>query len=357
MKSSASSQRVPAARALGVSAALFGAETCCLAAMSFGWGARALLFHVAICLAGNALAWRGSEAANAPVATLRMAAMLMPFLGPVAPLAAILLLSGQVARPRTPPNAAMWHEHLFPNLAADPINDRMDAITRRQPPTSTGDDVESFYDVLRWGTVPEREHVLSLISRSFRAEFAPVLREALTSDDLGLRAQAAAGLSLLETRTSSRIAALERSVGQADSETAREQASIALAQALASAAHSELYDDLRTIEMRREIVSLLAPLFDARGGDPALGVMLGRTMIHLGDLEGAVAALDRSIRSDGSAGQASDAAFGWLIEGLFQQGDFVGLTALLGDRREQAATLVARDGPLAPALSFWGTAA
>ncbi len=335
---------------------LLALEAVCVALLCRHWQALPLVSHGLISLVANAIVWRRGAVANAPIAVLRMSAMLLPFLGPLAPFAAAALLLAQLLHATQPPDAAAWHEHLFPNLAADPLNDQMDAIARRQPPSATGDDVESFYDVLRWGTLREREHVLSLISRSFRAEFAPVLREALASDDLGLRAQAAAGLSLLETRISDRLATLQRIHDEAEAGTTRGQAALALAQALGDAAHSGLYDELRAADMRREIVSLLTPIAAARPGDASVVVILGRTMIHLGEFDAAAATLSRAVEQAEEGGEQTDAAFGWLIEALFRQGNFARLAAVLAHQRAKAVTLVGRDGPLAPALSFWTAA-
>ena len=201
---------------------------------------------------------------------------------------------------------ATWHEHLFPNVAADALTERTNAISRRQPGAEAAGEIESFYDVLRWGTLPEQEHVLSLISRSFRPEFAPVLRAGLAVADLGLRAQAAAGLSLLETRTSSHLVDLQADYRRQGTEAA----ALRIAQALSDAAHSGLYDEARAEEMRREIVAVLQPL--ARNGATAAGTMLGRTLIQLGEWGHAVDTLQRAA----DTGEQNEAAFSWLLEGL-----------------------------------------
>ncbi len=324
------------------------------------WGSdlhlAAALVHVVAVTAANVLAWRPAAVPDAATATLRMTAALLPFLGPIAPALALMVLAIPAVRPHTVHDAAEWHEHLFPNLAADPINERIDAIGRHQLGGQSSSEIESFYDVLRWGKLSEKEHVLSLISRSYRPEFAPVLNEALNGDDLGLRAQAAAGLSLLETRTSARLATLQHALREAPDDAARVKATILLAQALSTAAHSSLYDENRTAEMRREISALLGPIVAAGSSDPAQSAMLrailGRTMIQLGDVDAACVTLEPVV----AASEHADAAFGWLVEALFRKSDFIGLTALIDRRRDLTAALVARDGPLAPALAFWATA-
>jgi len=345
---------VRAGRACGIALALVGVEAGCVLLVLWHALLLGVGLHVACASTALVIAWRRAVPDGA-VATLQMASMLMPFLGPVAPAAAAAILAVQATSRRRvdrTQTAAIWHEHLFPNLAADRLTEQMDSIQRRQP-GSEADEIESFYDVLRWGTLQEQEHVLSLISRSFRPEFAPVLREGLAVADLGLRAQAAAGLSLLEARTSAGIGELQEAFRLAATDEARRELAIRLAQALSEGAHSGLYDEMRTQDMRREIAALLAPLLDGGGAEPALGAMLGRTLIQLGDLDRAVAALEQVVRS----GRQTDAAFTWLVEGLFRQGDHRGLAALLERHPDQARALVRADGPLAPALQFWGAPA
>lgn len=262
-----------APRALLVAWALLLCDGCSLFLAAHTQGPAALALHGLACIAALAIAWRRRLAPSAPLATLRMTALLLPFLGPVAALAGAATLAVHLLRGTPIADADTWHEHLFPNLAADALTEGTDAINRRQPGAEAADEIESFYDVLRWGTLPEQEHVLSLISRSFRPEFAPVLRAGLAVADLGLRAQAAAGLSLLETRTSSHLAELQADYRREDTEAT----AINLAQALSKAAHSGLYDEARAEEMRREIVAVLQPF--AQKGVTASSAMLGRTLI------------------------------------------------------------------------------
>lgn len=342
--------------ALATAVVLFGLEVGGLILWLEDLVLAAALTHAVVAIAANVAAWRLAATPDATLATFRMTAVMLPFLGPIAPALATLLLAAQLVRPYAVHDAAEWHEHLFPNLAADPINEQIDAIGRHQPGSRNSNEIESFYDVLRWGKLPEKEHVLSLISRSYRPEFAPVLREALGSDDLGLRAQAAAGLSLLETRTSARLTTLQQAWREAPTDERRVETAIALAQALSTAAHSSLYDEVRTIEMRREIFALLSPIVAAGSSDPAraamLSAILGRTMIQLGDVDAAVVTLEPVV----AASEHAEAAFGWLVEAFFRKSDFTGLTALITRRRDLADALVRRDGPLAPALAFWATA-
>ena len=308
-----------------------------------------LSLHLAACVVLAAFTCRRFSAPTPVIATVQLTALLLPFIGPLAALSGIVVLIIAAARHDPAANAAMWHEHLFPNLAADELTEQAEAINRRQPGNEAAGEIESFYDVLRWGTLPEQEHVLSLISRSFRPEFAPVLRAGLAVDDLGLRAQAAAGLSLLESRISARLSGLQERQRLASDDT-RSQASILLAQALADAAHSGLYDEARVHEMRAEIISVLEPLAQIADADPTIRTILGRTLIQLGQVDRAV---DLLSTSDGP-GEQADAAFAWLLEGCFEQGDYARIDTLLARRVDRVSTIVRKDGPLAPALQFWG---
>lgn len=53
------------------------------------------------------------------------------------------------------------------------------------------------------------------------------------------------------------------------------------------------------------------------------------------------------------SGQQGEAAFSWLLEGLFRQGDYARLAHQLDRQAARARTIMRKDGPLAPALRFW----
>ncbi len=338
------------ARVIRVSAALLVLEIGCIVLGVADTPLLALALHASCCAA---LAWlvllRGTAQTPA-AATLKVVALMLPFLGPMATLAGIVILATIAVAHDPVADASIWHEHLFPNLAVDELTERAEEISRRQPGVDGAGEIESFFDVLRWGTLPEKEHVLSLISRSFRPEFAPVFRAGLAVDDLGLRAQAAAGLSMLETRISARLGDLQEAFRDATA-SERDAAAMELALALSDAAHTGLYDEARNTEMRREIVSVMTDRADTT--DPRVAAMLGRTLIQLGEVDRAVTTLS------GAAGResSSEAAFNWLLEGVFRQGDFARIGSLVESRAENVRRLVRQDGPLAPALRFWGAAA
>lgn len=338
------------ARVMRASAALLVAELGCVLLVIWQMPLAALALHVCCCLAFAGLALQPGTAQTPAAATLRVVATMLPFLGPMAALAGLVIVTVIAVAHDPVANASMWHEHLFPNLAVDELTERSEEISRRQPGVDGAGEIESFYDVLRWGTLAEKEHVLSLISRSFRPEFAPVLRTGLAVDDLGLRAQAAAGLSLLESRMSTRLGDLKEALRDAKHDD-RSEAAMDLALALSDAAHTGLYDEARSLEMRQEIVSILTERSDPT--DPKVSAMLGRTLIQLGEFDRAVEMLS------GAAGVAapSEAAFDWLLEGVFRQGDYGRIGPLLEGRAESVHRLIRQDGPLAPALRFWGATA
>lgn len=337
------------ARVLRAAAALLSIEFGCLVLAAGATPMAAIMLHACCCAAFAWLAFRPGAARTPAAATVRVVALTAPFLGPIAASAGLVILAVIAVAHDPVANASMWHEHLFPNLAVDELTERTEEISR-QSGNGGADEIESFFDVLRWGTLPEKEHVLSLISRSFRPEFAPVLRAGLAVDDLGLRAQAAAGLSMLETRISARLGNLQEAFRDAGPEE-RSTAAIDLALALSDAAHTGLYDEARNTEMRREIVSILTTC--AGPVDPRINTMLGRTLIQLGEFDQAVETLSGVADATGSG----EAAFDWLLEGVFRQGDYRRIGSLVEGRAESVRSLVQQDGPLAPALRFWGAAA
>lgn len=338
------------ARVLRATSALLTIELGCVVLAAGATPIAAIVLHACCCTVFAWLAFWHGAARTPAAAAVRVVALTSPFLGPMAALAGLVILAVIAVAHDPVANASIWHEHLFPNLAVDELTERTEEISRRQSGNDGAGEIESFFDVLQWGTLPEKEHVLSLISRSFRPEFAPVLRAGLAVDDLGLRAQAAAGLSMLETRISARLGNLQEAFRDAGPEQ-RNIAAIDLAIALSDAAHTGLYDEARNAEMRREIVSILTDCADRV--DPRINTMLGRTLIQLGEFDRAV----ETLSGVADATTSGEAAFDWLLEGVFRQGDYRRIGSLVEGRAESVRSLVQQDGPLAPALRFWAAAA
>jgi DUF971 family protein len=312
-------------------AGLVAGEAGVALALWHGAWAEALALHLPLAALPAVALHRGWSAAP----WLRVLAPLLPPLGPLAaalalPLAALLALRGRPAA-----GAASWSAHLFPQPESDALAQRAEGLARHAAQHDP-DGIGAFRAVLHGGTLAQQEHVLAVMAREFRTGFAPLLREALASPAPGLRAQAAAGLSLAQGRAEEQLQALRR---------AGEPAPV-LARALDDAANSGLFEADRAAQLRAEAVRLWQRHLAARPDDAAAQAALGRDLLALGDAGAAQASLRQAL----ARGLATPAVLGWLAEALYAAGDLDAVAALLAEHR---AVLAEPGAALAGPVAWW----
>lgn len=265
-------------------------------------------------------------------------AILLPVLGPIALLAGAvaLILAPRLAREAS--DAEAWRASLFPDGSAVTLDDRLKHLTEHADARREADRVVAFADVLRQGALPQQERVIALMAREFRPEFAPLLREALNAAARPLRAQAAAALSLIETRMMAEAQAM-RAAGDA----------LGLARKLDDMAHSGLLEASRARALRSEAAALWRTRTTSQPQDAASAAALGRDLLQLDQVEAALEGLEDAY----AKGLVSPGLIGWLAEARFQAGDLAGVEALIRAHASDLAPLLRPSSPLAPALRLW----
>lgn len=101
---------------------------------------------------------------------------------------------------------AQWYLTLFPETEKNPDTA---AVGSASPGQSEG--VQSFHDVIRYGSHDDKSTALSLIARRFDPAFLPVLQSFLGDANPAVRVEAAAVYARLHDRFADRTAAIERS--------------------------------------------------------------------------------------------------------------------------------------------------
>ncbi|MBU8538443.1 hypothetical protein [Falsiroseomonas tokyonensis] len=325
-------QGLPALAGLGLAQALV------VLAMLAGWWALALGLHLLGCLALPSLLRQRPP--GWPGAVLRLLAMTLPALGPLAMLGALAALA--IGLPRRLRDVA-------PPLPEDPLDARLDAIAAAGPGGGLPDGLllESLGDVLRWGHARQKARALDLAAEPSRPGGAALLRLALSDPDPAVRARAEAlrpgvELRLLEAAAECRAAA------RGQSGAAAIAAQRALARALDRAAGSGLLDAPRADACRAEAAGLWQALAEASGADAEAEAALGRELLALGDLPAARLALEAAV----TRGAAGTAALGWLAECLFRARDFAALEALVA-RWRPVLEAEAQEGTAGPHAGAW----
>jgi hypothetical protein len=301
-------------------------------------------------LVGCALALLGvcamgrADSGSALAGFARLIAIAMPALGPLVLLPALLAM---VVRPvivrRTVKGGAL-RTAIFPIIAGDTLEAEARALATSVAARS--DDVVAFADVLRWGEPRQQERVVALMGREYRPAFAPLLRQALASPQPGLRAQAAAALSLAEARQALRLSELRRTAA-----TGSSRDRLDLARHLDAMADDGLLDSLRAAELRDEAAQIYRGRVAANPDDLEAVAALGRSLVQLGRLEEAAMHMRRAL----GRGAATPAILGWFAECLFRLRDYNALAGFVRAHRARFEEAAAQGDGGASAVGLWLT--
>lgn len=311
-------------------------------ALALGWWIPALALHLGCCLGLFLLHVSVREAAGWPGSVLRLAAAVVPGLGP-------LVLPGVVAAlllglPRRLPR-------VMPPLPEDPLDARLEAIALSRPGTlPDGLLLESLGDVLRWGHAGQKARALDLAADPARPGGIALLRLALEDADRDVRARAEMLRPAVERRL---VAQMERLRGAARGHAAAtgRVALRDLARALDRAVASGLLEAPRAGAFQAEAAGLWQALAEAAPpeGDAEAELALGRVFLALGDLPEARQALEAAV----TRGAAGSLAIGYLAECLFRSRDFAALEALVLRWRPLLEAEPLHGGPAGPHAAAW----
>ncbi|WP_426958256.1 tetratricopeptide repeat protein [Muricoccus radiodurans] len=336
MRFTDSASRWPARLAVPSVAGLEGAAAL-LAWHGALWAGVAL--HALACALPPLVLWRARDAQGVSAALMRLLLPLLPALGPVAAATGIV---AQAAAPllRYGTGRTDLREHLFPRIDSDPLEAQVSEL-EAVGDAATAAGVTSFSDVLRWGSAVQQERVVALMAREFRPAFAPLLREALSHPTPGLRAQAAAGLSLAEARLEARTAALREAGG-----------GLELARHLDDGANSGLLDPGRAATARAEAVEIYRAHLALFPEDAGAHAALGRDLMQTGRMEEAIEALGAALKR----GLVTPAILGWLAECLYRAGRLDALVGLMATQGDVVRSASEAGFPVASSLEFWSPA-
>lgn len=269
---------------------------------------------------------------------LRLLAVLLPALGPFAVMAGIVALAATPLLRRRSLDAEVWRATLFPAPEEDGLDDRLRRLEENTDAQREAGRVVAFADVLRLGELPQQERVVALMAREYRPDFAPLLRAALNAPTRPLRAQAAAALTVVETRFTAEAQALRGQGGGP-----------ALARKLDELANSGLLEEGRARALRSEAACIWAERTASAPLDADAAASFGRDLLQLDEVTAARDALERAH----AGGLRSPALIGWLAEARFRTGDLDGVEELIRAHQAALAPLLDANSPLAPALRLW----
>jgi polysaccharide biosynthesis protein PelE len=299
--------------------------------------------HLALS-AGIALwAWRRGprRADGRPFAIL---AATLPFTGPLAPAALLVLFPAYMWFRRTATPFDEWYRSLFPETPPPIAVQLYQAIVRRELPGRDSAPVVSYMDVMRHGSVDQRIAVIATLTRNFRPVFAPVLRAAIADGNAEVRVQAATAVAKLTDDFVRRVQALDAQHRKRPEDRA---ALRRLAEAYDDYAFLGILDGEHEQNNRVNALQLWLRYAELEPDDRDARLKVGRLLMRLGRHEVAATWLERAI----AEGRASKQALLWYMESLYALGRTEELRAvarsvagdLSGDRKIAASAISAAE--------------
>lgn len=227
-----------------------------------------------------------------------------------------------------------WHEMLFPENVADEQAELWRRIGQRASDRPADQPVTPFLDVLAFGSVSQRQAVVAIIAQQFRPAFAPALKAALLDEHNVVRVQAATAIARLEQEFLERTLELQGALGDGADDPA---AHLALATHYDDQAFNGLLDPARQEECRDKAIDGYKWYLTRRPDDKPVELRLARLHLRRRELPEAEARLRRLTECGCPRSNL------WLMEALFEQGQFSELRTIAAGCSDASDPTLAAD--------------
>lgn len=274
----------------------------------------------------------------------RYGLLLLPavaLMGPFGASGVLLSLAAYAAMRRRATSFEDWYLSLFDQAGETDVERLYERIVAGR--TAGGGDVASFADILRTGTLAQKQALLALLARDFKPQFAPILLAALKDATPVVRVQAASAVVAIETQFTDTTIALKKA---ADAAADDFDAVLALARHYDDYAYSGLLDRERARECRAEALAAYRAALALRADRLDLRARIARLLLRDDRADEAADWLSRC-RAEGYRTAEMD---DWLLECFYRLRRWDDLRDLAAERTASGEPLPA---PVAEALALW----
>ena len=222
-----------------------------------------------------------------------------------------------------------WYESLFPDEVRDEAMELFEDIESGRDSLASANSVESFGDILAYGSFEQKLAVLALVSRHFRPEFAAPLKQALEDDAPAIRVRAATAMADIENAYLSRSLELTKELEESPDDF---DANHAMAVFLDDYVFSGILDDVTKEENRKAAFDYYRRCHEIDPSHDGVHLAIARILLREGNHEGVVSWLKEAREQGLNDPRADD----WFMESLYALRDYDGL-------REAAANHYSQD--------------
>lgn len=217
-----------------------------------------------------------------------------------------------------------WYEALFPDFEHAEIKKIYDKAVDEKNFHSRKTPVIPFIDVLKYGTIKQKQAMIVLLINNHHGKFASVLRKALEDSDGSVRVLAAKGMTKIEQHFMDQKMELENRYREEKiSEPEFLKAQILIDDEYL---YSGILDEIRAVEVRKRSYQTCKKYLRQHPEDLDIRFLLGRILLRDGQTDQALDWFEECIHK----GFISPKIYAWYFECMYRMGQFKKL-------REQAA--------------------
>lgn len=247
---------------------------------------------------------------------------------------------------RKPHSAEEWYQALFPDTPSDPVELLFEELEGDRSDDAGTEPLTAFGDALAFGSLAEKQRVLTLIGERFHPALAPLLRRALADTNSAIRVHTATVLGRVQKAFMERAVRLEEAVAAApDAANWRD-----LAQHYDAHAFSGVLDAVTQTEVQRKAIAAFERFLEMLPDDVAAHLRLGRLLLRCRRPTDALPHLERAH----AAGLPVQDVV-WLIQCLFELRRYSAVRRLALEYLPAARQLQRIPLPMLHALTLWAS--
>lgn len=305
-------------------------------------------------LAAALVAWAScSRTCRADLRLPLLLAVMIAFLGPFGAGGVLLTMILVRRYAKSTPSFEEWYAALFPDRPVDDQDELWQRVLLSSEPDAGKAGVTPFSDILFFGSLPQKQELITLISKHFRPAFAPVLRMAINDVNNGIRVQAASAIAKIEDEFLPRTVEVSAAVQQHPTDATR---LLQLARLHDEYVSAGLLDAQRERESRRQALTAYSDYLTLRADDLEAQVAAGRLLVAGGQYEDAVRWIEACLEQ----GHASPPLLLLYMEVLFRLNRLADLRRVVASSGELFGAVDASDSFSIEAretLKLWAGAA
>jgi len=280
---------------------------------------------------------------------MRIPALLMLTVAAVGPFGAagtlLTLLLHSFYRTRTT-SFETWYLSLFPEDERNAAQDLYDLLITGRDVSAEHTSVASFTDVLSFGSVEQKQAVITLLARRFRPAFAPALRLALGDPNPSVRVQAATAAAQIENEFLITALKLEAAMRRRPRDL---ETHWTAARHLDDYAYSGLLDPQRESENRLKALTIYRHCLELEPAHAEARAAVARILMR----EGRIAECEAWIADAMARGAALPKMQDWRLECLYRLGRYGELREAAAERADELARQPGAPQPVKEAVDLW----